>query len=69
MTHAVAGTDDIIYGCASDQALSDANSIQNADNFNVSPVHPCYSMTSLLIASIRLASQCFTTQVYASTQC
>ncbi|KAJ7304869.1 Metalloprotease [Mycena albidolilacea] len=46
MTHAVAGTDDIIYGCASDQALSDANSIQNADNFN-----------------------CFTTQVYASTQC
>ncbi|KAJ7604306.1 Metalloprotease [Mycena polygramma] len=34
MTHAVAGTDDITYGCSADQALSDANAIQNADNFN-----------------------------------
>ncbi|KAJ7063892.1 Metalloprotease [Mycena amicta] len=34
LTHAVADTDDVIYGCASDQALSDANSIRNADNFN-----------------------------------
>ncbi|KAJ6511641.1 Metalloprotease [Mycena vulgaris] len=34
LTHAVGNTDDIIYGCASDQSLSDANSILNADNFN-----------------------------------
>ncbi|KAF9030873.1 zincin [Hymenopellis radicata] len=46
LTHAVADTDDITYGCAADQALSDAKSVQNADNFN-----------------------CFTTQVYADTQC
>ncbi|KAJ6530985.1 hypothetical protein DFH09DRAFT_933958, partial [Mycena vulgaris] len=26
LTHAVGNTDDIVYGCASDQALSDANS-------------------------------------------
>ncbi|KAJ6585747.1 Deuterolysin metalloprotease family-domain-containing protein [Mycena capillaripes] len=34
LTHAVAGTDDVTYGCAADQALSDANAIRNADNFN-----------------------------------
>ncbi|KAJ6530980.1 Metalloprotease [Mycena vulgaris] len=34
LTHAVGNTDDIVYGCASDQAFSDANSIINADNFN-----------------------------------
>ncbi|KAF9468294.1 Deuterolysin metalloprotease family-domain-containing protein [Collybia nuda] len=34
LTHAVGGTDDIQYGCAADQALSDANSVANADNFN-----------------------------------
>ncbi|KAJ7882117.1 Metalloprotease [Mycena leptocephala] len=34
LTHAVGNTDDVIYGCASDQALSDANAIRNADNFN-----------------------------------
>lgn len=37
MTHAVAGTDDIGYGCSFDQSLSDSQSIANADNFNVSP--------------------------------
>ncbi len=36
MTHAVAGTDDIGYGCSFDQGLSDSQSIANADNFNVS---------------------------------
>ncbi|KAJ7486786.1 Metalloprotease [Mycena latifolia] len=34
LTHAVADTDDVIYGCASDQALSDANAVRNADNYN-----------------------------------
>ncbi|KAJ7581320.1 Metalloprotease [Mycena floridula] len=34
MTHATSGTDDIIYGCASDQGLSDANARANADNYN-----------------------------------
>ncbi|RDB23883.1 Penicillolysin [Hypsizygus marmoreus] len=34
LTHAVGGTDDIQYGCAADQALSDANSVINADNYN-----------------------------------
>ncbi|KAJ6572624.1 Deuterolysin metalloprotease family-domain-containing protein [Mycena sp. CBHHK59/15] len=34
LTHATSGTDDVIYGCASDQALSDANSVINADNYN-----------------------------------
>ncbi|KAF9441014.1 zincin [Macrolepiota fuliginosa MF-IS2] len=34
MTHAVGGTDDIIYGCSSDMGLSDSNKIANADNFN-----------------------------------
>ncbi|KAF7432613.1 hypothetical protein PC9H_004555 [Pleurotus ostreatus] len=34
MTHAVAGTDDIGYGCSFDQSLSDSQSIANADNFN-----------------------------------
>ncbi|KXN89006.1 Penicillolysin [Leucoagaricus sp. SymC.cos] len=36
MTHAVGGTDDIIYGCSSDQALSDSQKVANADNFNAS---------------------------------
>ncbi|KAF7360679.1 Neutral protease 2 [Mycena venus] len=52
LTHAVAGTDDIIYGCASDQALSDANSIKNADNFNVS-LFPLPSLSSFLSTRIR----------------
>ncbi|KAG6814753.1 hypothetical protein H0H87_007610, partial [Tephrocybe sp. NHM501043] len=34
LTHAVADTDDVTYGCAADQALSDANSVINADNYN-----------------------------------
>lgn len=34
LTHAVGGTDDITYGCSADQALSDANSVANADNYN-----------------------------------
>ncbi|KAK0201344.1 Metalloprotease [Desarmillaria ectypa] len=34
LTHATSGTDDVIYGCASDQALSDANQRINADNYN-----------------------------------
>ncbi|KAL9713223.1 hypothetical protein Ac2012v2_004464 [Leucoagaricus gongylophorus] len=46
MTHATSGTDDIIYGCSSDQSLSASQQIDNADNFN-----------------------CFTTQVYQSTEC
>ncbi|KAF5329051.1 hypothetical protein D9611_013870 [Ephemerocybe angulata] len=46
ITHAVSGTDDVTYGCAADQALSDSRKLVNADNYN-----------------------CFTTQVYASTQC
>ncbi len=36
MTHATSGTDDIIYGCSSDQSLSASQQIDNADNFNVS---------------------------------
>jgi deuterolysin len=46
MTHATSGTDDVTYGCSADQALSTANKLKNADNYN-----------------------CFSTQVYASTQC
>ncbi|KAJ7163522.1 Metalloprotease [Mycena crocata] len=34
LTHAVGNTDDVIYGCANDQALSDANAVRNADNYN-----------------------------------
>ncbi|KAL1715049.1 hypothetical protein EV715DRAFT_208304 [Schizophyllum commune] len=34
LTHATSGTDDITYGCSADQALSDANSYANADNYN-----------------------------------
>ncbi|KAK0441457.1 Metalloprotease [Desarmillaria tabescens] len=34
LTHATSGTDDVIYGCANDQALSDANQRRNADNYN-----------------------------------
>jgi len=46
LTHAISGTDDVTYGCSADQALSAANQLRNADNYN-----------------------CFSTQVYASTQC
>ncbi|KAJ3498345.1 hypothetical protein NLJ89_g10230 [Agrocybe chaxingu] len=34
LTHAVADTDDVTYGCAADQRLSDANKYRNADNYN-----------------------------------
>jgi len=34
LTHAVAGTDDITYGCSADQALSASNQVINADNYN-----------------------------------
>ncbi|KAF9269532.1 zincin [Marasmius fiardii PR-910] len=34
LTHATSGTDDIIYGCSSDRALSASQSIDNADNYN-----------------------------------
>ncbi|KAF8076860.1 Metalloprotease [Lyophyllum atratum] len=34
LTHAVAGTDDVTYGCAADQALSDSQAVINADNYN-----------------------------------
>ncbi|KAK7464141.1 hypothetical protein VKT23_006305 [Stygiomarasmius scandens] len=34
MTHAVAGTTDIIYGCDQDIALDDEESAANADNYN-----------------------------------
>ncbi|KAG6909167.1 hypothetical protein DXG01_001794 [Tephrocybe rancida] len=34
LTHAVGNTDDVTYGCSADQALSDANSVINADNYN-----------------------------------
>ncbi|KAL0950392.1 hypothetical protein HGRIS_010352 [Hohenbuehelia grisea] len=34
LTHAVGRTVDVGYGCSFDQGLSDAQSIQNADNFN-----------------------------------
>ncbi|KAF5376128.1 hypothetical protein D9615_007679 [Tricholomella constricta] len=34
LTHAVANTDDVTYGCAADQGLSDANQVRNADNYN-----------------------------------
>ncbi|KAJ8698880.1 hypothetical protein PTI98_005541 [Pleurotus ostreatus] len=52
MTHAVAGTDDIGYGCSFDQSLSDSQSIANADNFNVSPyVNPPGNRVYQLISS------------------
>ncbi|PBK96060.1 hypothetical protein ARMGADRAFT_1077571 [Armillaria gallica] len=34
ITHGTSGTDDIIYGCASDHALSDANQRIDADNYS-----------------------------------
>ncbi|KAK1222803.1 hypothetical protein PQX77_014330 [Marasmius sp. AFHP31] len=34
MTHAVAGTDDVVYGCAADRGLSAAQQRINADNYN-----------------------------------
>ena len=36
MTHALSDTEDVGYGCAADQELSDSEKISNADNFNVS---------------------------------
>jgi len=36
LTHAVAGTDDVGYGCPANQGLSDSNKLINADNYNVS---------------------------------
>ena len=36
ITHAVSKTDDVTYGCAADQALSDEKKIKNADSYNVS---------------------------------
>ncbi|ESK86193.1 deuterolysin m35 metalloprotease [Moniliophthora roreri MCA 2997] len=35
MTHALSDTDDVMYGCPQDQALSDSDKIINADNYNV----------------------------------
>ncbi|EAU82657.2 hypothetical protein CC1G_12425 [Coprinopsis cinerea okayama7 len=35
LTHAVARTDDVAYGCAADQRLSTSQKIINADNYNV----------------------------------
>jgi deuterolysin len=35
ITHAISNTDDVTYGCAADQALSDSRKIINADNYNV----------------------------------
>ncbi|KAI3614798.1 deuterolysin m35 metalloprotease [Moniliophthora roreri] len=34
MTHALSDTDDVMYGCPQDQALSDSDKIINADNYN-----------------------------------
>ncbi|KAK0230165.1 Metalloprotease [Armillaria fumosa] len=34
LTHAIANTDDITFGCSADQALSDTQSAINADNYN-----------------------------------
>jgi deuterolysin len=34
LTHATSGTDDVTYGCSADQALSDSQSVINADNYN-----------------------------------
>ncbi|PFH47136.1 hypothetical protein AMATHDRAFT_43144 [Amanita thiersii Skay4041] len=34
LTHAVAGTEDIVYGCSNDIALSASNSVRNADNYS-----------------------------------
>ncbi|KAK7047609.1 hypothetical protein VNI00_006377 [Paramarasmius palmivorus] len=34
LTHAVASTTDVTYGCANDQALSASNQLRNADNYN-----------------------------------
>ena len=36
LTHAVAGTDDVTYGCPSNQALTDSYKVINADSYNVS---------------------------------
>ena len=41
LTHAVAGTTDVTYGCPADQALSDSNKLRNADNYNVSIQTSC----------------------------
>ncbi|KAH8802020.1 hypothetical protein DL96DRAFT_1634838 [Flagelloscypha sp. PMI_526] len=39
LTHAVASTIDITYGCSADQALSAADQLNNADNYNVGLLH------------------------------
>lgn len=65
LTHAVAGTDDVTYGCAADQALSDANAIKNADNFNVGTLLHLF----LFVTNVLTPFQCFTTQVWANTKC
>ena len=35
LTHAVAGTVDVTYGCSADRALSNPNKLKNADSYNV----------------------------------
>jgi len=34
VTHAISNTDDVTYGCAADQALTTAQKLRNADNYN-----------------------------------
>ena len=41
LTHAVAGTVDVGYGCPANQARSDSDKLKNADNYNVSTRTSC----------------------------
>jgi hypothetical protein len=41
LTHAVASTTDVNYGCPGNQGLSDSDKLRNADNYNVSAQTPC----------------------------
>lgn len=67
ITHAVSGTDDVTYGCAADQALSDSRKIVNADNYNVRG--PLRTSRVNILANCWILEQCFASQVYANTQC
>ncbi|KAJ6530983.1 hypothetical protein DFH09DRAFT_1326672 [Mycena vulgaris] len=56
LTHAVGNTDDIVYGCASDQALSNANSSSLQTISMQVPAHGLDGLSILLPAVLRHAS-------------
>ncbi|KAL0576775.1 hypothetical protein V5O48_005218 [Marasmius crinis-equi] len=61
LTHAVANTDDVVYGCANDQALSASQSRVNADSYNTRQFCGHSSEYAIINASITLIPAAFNT--------